>query len=165
MQKKKEQLEKEKKLKEERLKAEGILKAQEQKALRDRNRVVVEAHIELIENELKILFNKDKFKETWLYESYPDFGKLMDKKFKEKWELDQSSVSINDYGLSDYKGRKIATFITDINFRLMNRDLGEYETMCIRLAIIADSEFSRWREPEAAVCKVDDDKNLTEEEL
>ena len=165
LQKKKEQLEKEKKLKEERLKAEGILKAQEQKALRDRNRVVVEAHVELIENELKILFNKDKFKETWLYESYPDFGKLMDKKFKEKWELDQSSVSINDYGLSDYKGRKIATFITDINFRLMNRDLGEYETMCIRLAIIADSEFSRWREPEAAVCKVDDDKNLTEEEL
>ena len=37
--------------------------------------------------------------------------------------------------------------------------------MCIRLAIIADSEFSRWREPEAAVCKVDDDKNLTDEEL
>ena len=113
----------------------------------------------------KLLFDKDKFKDTWLYESYPDLGKLMDKKFKEKWELDQSSVTINDYGLSDYKGRKIATFITDIDFRLMNRDLGEYESMCFRLAIIADSEFSRWREPEAAVCKTDDDKNLTTEEL
>ena len=165
LQKKKEQIEKEKKLEQERLKADGILKAQEQQALRDRNRVVVEAHIELMENEIKLLFNKDTFKDTWLYESYPDLGKLMEKKFKEKWELDNSNVTINDYGLSDYKGRKIATFITDINFRLMNRDLGEYETMCMRLAIIADSEFSRWREPEAAVCKTNDDINLTEEEL
>ena len=89
----------------------------------------------------------------------------MEKKFKEKWELYQSNVTINDYGLSDYKGRKIATFITDINFRLMNRDLGEYESMCFRLAIIANSEFSRWREPEAAVCKTSDDNYLSPDEL
>ena len=61
--------------------------------------------------------------------------------------------------------RKIVTFITDIDFRLMNRDLGEYESMCFRLAIIADSEFSRWREPEAAVCKTNDDNDLSPEEL
>ena len=41
-----------------------------------------------------------------------------EKKFKEKWELDDSNITINDYGLSDYKGRKIATYITDVNFRL-----------------------------------------------
>jgi len=89
----------------------------------------------------------------------------MEKKFKEKWELYQSNVTINDYGLSDYKGRKIATFITDINFRLMNKDLGEYESMCFRLPIIANSEFSRWREPEAAVCKTSDDNYLSPDEL
>ena len=56
LQKKKEQIEKEKKLEQERLKADGVLKAQEQQALRDRNRNVVEAHVELMENEIKILF-------------------------------------------------------------------------------------------------------------
>ena len=95
----------------------------------------------------------------------PQRLKLMEKKFKEKWELDQSRVTINDYGLSDYKGRKIATYMADINFRLKNNDLGEYETMCFRLAIIADSEFSRWREPEAAVCKTNDDNDLSPDEL
>ena len=165
LQKKKEQIEKEKKLEQERLKADGILKAQEQQALRDRNRVVVEAHIELIENEIKLLFNKDTLKDTWLYESYPDLGKLIEKKFKEKWELDDSNITIKDYGLSDYKGRKIATYITDVNFRLKNNDLGEYESLCVSLAIIDDREFNRWREPEAAVCRTNDDINLTEEEL
>ena len=165
LQKKKEQIEKEKKLEQERLKADGVLKAQEQQALRDRNRNVVEAHTELMENEIKLLLNKDTFKDTWLYESYPDLGKLMEKKFKEKWELDQSNVTINDYGLSDYKGRKIATYITDVNFRLKNNDLGEYESICVRLAIIDDREFNRWREPEASICKTNDDINLTEEEL
>jgi hypothetical protein len=81
LQKKKEQIEKEKKLEQERLKADGILQAQEQQALRDRNRNVVEAHVELMENEIKLLFNKDTFKDTWLYESYPDLGQLMEKKF------------------------------------------------------------------------------------
>ena len=165
LQKKKEQIEKEKKLEQERLKADGILQAQEQQALRDRNRNVVEAHIELIEKEIKLLLNKDTFKDTWLYESYPDLGKLMEKKFKEKWELDDSNITINDYGLSDYKGRKIATYITDVNFRLKNNDLGEYESICVRLAIIDDREFNRWREPEASICKTNDDINLTEEEL
>ena len=89
----------------------------------------------------------------------------MEKKFKEKWELDDSNITINDYGLSDYKGRKIATYITDVNFRLKNNDIGEYESICVRLAIIDDREFNRWREPEAAVCKTNDDINLTEEEL
>ena len=115
--------------------------------------------------EIKLLLDKDTFKDTWLYESYPDLGKLMEKKFKEKWELDDSNVTINDYGLSDYKGRKIATYMTDINFRLKNNDLGEYEAICVRLAFIDDREFNRKREPEIAVCKTDDDNDLTPEEL
>ena len=42
----------------------------------------------------------------------------------------------------------------------MNRDLGEYESHCMCLGIIADSKFSRWRETEEALCKFKKDKNL-----
>ena len=165
-QKKKEKLESEAKLNQELLKAEGILQAQEQEALRKRSSNIVEAHIKTMKKETKLLFNSDTYKDTWVYESYPDLGKFMDKKFKEGWEVSESKVSINDFGLSEYKGRKIETFMTDINFKLMNRDLGDYLRLCFSIAIINDSEFDRWREPEYASCWSEElDKDLSEDDL
>ena len=165
-QKKKEKLESEAKLNQELLKAEGILQAQEQEALRKRSSNIVEAHIKTMKKETKLLFNSDTYKDTWVYESYPDLGKFMDKKFKEGWEVSESKVSINDFGLSEYKGRKIETFMTDINFKLMNRDLGDYSRLCFSIAIINDSEFDRWREPEYALCWSEElDKDLSEDDL
>ncbi|MDB9776553.1 peptidoglycan-binding protein [Alphaproteobacteria bacterium] len=165
-QKKKEKLESEAKLNQELLKAEGILQAQEQEALRKRSSNIVEAHIKTMKKETKLLFNSDTYKDTWVYESYPLLGNFMDKKFKEGWEVSESKVSINDFGLSEYKGRKIETFMTDINFKLMNRDLGDYLRICFSIAIINDSEFDRWREPEWALCWSEElDKDLSEDDL
>ena len=60
---------------------------------------------------------------------------------------------INDYGLGNFRGRMIETFITDINFTLKNRVLGEYDPRCARVAIINDKEFEMLREPELAGCE------------
>jgi hypothetical protein len=67
--------------------------------------------------------------------------------------LDEFNVEINDYGLSTYRGRTIATFISEINFTLKNRMLGDYENFCVRLAILDDKEFDVLREPELGACK------------
>ena len=63
------------------------------------------------------------------------------------------SVEINDYGLGNYRDRVIETFVTDINFKLKNRMLGEYEDFCVRVAILVDKEFDFFREPKLAVCE------------
>ena len=63
------------------------------------------------------------------------------------------SVEINDFGLGNFRGRMIDTFITDINFRLKNRVLGEYDDRCARVAIIDDLEFDMLREPAFESCK------------
>ena len=76
----------------------------------------------------------------------------MKDKLKEGWELDNFSVEINDFGLGKYRSRYIDTFITDINFRLKNRVLGEYSQKCARVAIIDDLEFDMLREPEFESC-------------
>ena len=152
LQKLKENIEKENKLKEERLKADGIIQAQKQKELREKNRNVVEAHIKDFELVLNTFFNKNEYKETWIYKMYPKLGDFIEKKFKEKWEIDSFNISIIDYGKSNYKNRKIDTFIQDLSFQLLNKDLGEYENFCFRLAVISDIEFDRWRESEIEPC-------------
>ena len=35
---------------------------------------------------------------------------------------------------------------------MLNKDLGEYENFCFRLAVISDIEFDRWRESELEPC-------------
>ena len=153
VQKTKEELEKQKLLEQERLKADGILKAEEQKRLRNLHRNVVEAHIQVVEKEAKLLFDKYPNNDGPMLTSYPQLVSLMETKLKEKWELDEFNVEINDYGLSTYRGRTIATFISEINFTLKNRMLGDYEDFCYRLAILDDKEFDVLREPELASCK------------
>ena len=61
-------------------------------------------------------------------------------------------TEISDYGLSDFRNRIIESFITDINFTLKNRTLGEYEDFCVRVAILDDKEFEVLREPKMSDC-------------
>ena len=83
LQKKKEQIEKEQKLEQERLKADGVLKAQEQTALRDRNRNVVEAHVELMENEIKLLLDKDTYTTKTATDEMTNLKKRLEKAAKQ----------------------------------------------------------------------------------
>ena len=159
-QKVKEQKDKDKKLAEQRaqaeleaLKASGALKAAEQKRLQARHRNAVEAHIQVVEKEAALLLDKDPENTGPLLSLYPSLDNYMKEKLKEGWELDSFSVEISDFGLGNFRGRMIETFITDINFRLKNRMLGEYSTSCARVAIIDDLEFDMLREPEFKSCK------------
>ena len=159
-QKVKEQKDKDRKLAEQRaqaeleeLKASGVLKAAEQKRLQARHRNTVEAHVQVLEKEAVLLLDKDPDNTGPMLSLYPSLVNLMKDKLKEGWELDSFSVEINDFGLGNFRGRMIDTFITDIKFRLKNNDLGEYDERCNRVAIIDDLEFDRLREPEVESCK------------
>ena len=83
---------------------------------------------------------------------YPELTSFMKRKLKENWKLEKFSVEIDDYGLSDYRDRIIETFFTDIKFTLVNRELGEYEDFCTRVAILDDKEFDILREPKLEEC-------------
>ena len=167
-QKRKEQIDKDKelaRLREEAdlaaLKASGILKAEQQKELRKRYRNVIEAHLQKIEKETALLLDKDTnntIKEHMalvgpMLSLYPSLLGFIEDRFKESWELDKFSIEINDYGLGNYRNRMIETFITDIDFTLKNRVLGEYDRSCARVAIIDDKEFDMLREPELKIYK------------
>ena len=135
------------------LKASGILKAEEQKQLQKRNRNIVESHLQLIEKETALLLDKEPDNTGPILNLYPSLVGFVEDQFKEGWELQSFNVEINDYGLSNYRNRIIETFITDINFILKNRVLGEYDPRCARVAIINDKEFEMLREPELVECK------------
>jgi hypothetical protein len=159
-QKVKEQKDKDRKLAEQRaqseleeLKASGVLKAAEQKRLQARHRNSVEAHVQVLEKEAALLLDKDPDNTGPMLSQYPSLVSYMKDKLKEGWELDEFSVEINDFGLGNFRGRMIDTFITDINFRLKNRVLGEYDDRCARVAIIDDLEFDMLREPAFESCK------------
>ena len=159
-QKVKEQKDKDRKLAEQRaqseleeLKASGVLKAAEQKRLQARHRNTVEAHVQVLEKEAALLLDKDPDNTGPMLSQYPSLVDYMKDKLKEGWELDDFSVEINDFGLGNFRGRMIDTFITDINFRLKNRVLGEYDDRCARVAIIDDLEFDMLREPAFESCK------------
>jgi hypothetical protein len=154
VQKSKEELEKQKLLEQERLKADGILKAEQQKELRKRNRNIVKAHVQIVRKEANLLLDKDPSNTGEMLSLYPELISFMERKLKESWELDTLSVEINDYGLGNYRDRVIETFVTDINFKLKNRILGEYEDFCVRVAILVDKEFEMFREPKVATCEL-----------
>jgi hypothetical protein len=135
------------------LKASGILKAEQQKELRKRYKNVTKAHLQKIEKEAKLLLDNDPENTGEILSLYPSLVSFMEKKLKESWELDKFSIEINDYGLGNYRNRMIETFITDINFTLKNRFLGEYDSSCARVAIIDDKEFDMLREAELGACK------------
>jgi hypothetical protein len=137
------------------------LKAEEQKRLQARHRNTVEAHVQLLEKEVALLLDKDSNKTIKehmalvgpMLSQYPSLVGFIEDQFKEGWELDRFSVEINDYGLGNFRNRMIETFITDINYRLKNNDLGEYSPRCVRVAIIDDKEFDRLREPMLSNCE------------
>ena len=154
VQKRKEQADKDKKLAELRAEAEGVVKKEQQERLRNLNRNIVESHVQLVTKEAELWLDEDPEDTGEMLSLYPNLLSFIEKKWKESWELDKFDVDINDYGLSNYRDRIIETFITEINFRLKNNDLGEYDNFCIRVAILDDKEFKRFREPMQGNCEL-----------
>ena len=152
IQKTKEEIEKQKELEENRLEAEGITKKQLQEELQAKSANVVNYFIETIEKEAEKLFDIETMKESWLSDAYPEMRQFIEDRLKESWELNEISATIYDYGLADFRNRRIETFIFDVNSKIMNRDIGEYQDNCFRLGVILDAEFDRKREPEINDC-------------
>ena len=156
-QKKKEEEEKKAKLEQERLKSEGVIKATEQKKLRERNRNIVEAHIDLWEQELNKFFNPQNITISEIYLQFRILSDFMINKFNEGWELDNFELKPMDYGKGQYRNRQIDTFTTILNFKIKNNDIGDYESYCVNLTIMDDKEFNKYREPFLNECS---EKNL-----
>ena len=152
IQKTKEEIEKQKELEENRLEAEGITKKQLQEELQAKSANVVNYFIETIEKEAEKLFDIETMKKSWLSDAYPEMRQFIEDRLKESWELNEISATIYDYGLADFRNRRIETFIFDVNSKIMNRDIGEYQDNCFRLGVILDAEFDRKREPEINDC-------------
>ena len=153
-QKRKEKIEKDKKLAKIRAEADDVLKKEQQERLRKLNRNIVKAHVQLVEREAKLWLDQDPSNTGDMLSLYPELTTFMRQKLKESWELDKLNVEINDYGFSVYRDRVIEAFMTDISFKLKNRTLGEYEDFCVRTAILVDKEFDMLREPEYRKCEL-----------
>ena len=151
-QKIKEQLDKDKKLAELRAEADGVVKKEQQDRLRKLNRNIVKSHVLFVKKEATLWLDEDPENTGEMLKLYPELTSFMKRKLKENWKLEKFSVEIDDYGLSDYRDRIIETFFTDIKFTLVNRELGEYEDFCTRVAILDDKEFDILREPNIEEC-------------
>ena len=145
-------------LERQRLESEGIIKAEKENKLRAANSDEVNAFLENIRKDGKKFVNEETISNSWIYESFPKLSKYYKKKFKEGWEMAEHSFELIDFGTSNFKSRKISTFFTNMNFKFMHRDLGEYEKGCVTLAFISDKEFDRIRKPISESC--DDLKSI-----
>jgi len=54
-------------------------------------------------------------------------------------------MNIFDYGISDWKGRLLETFIVDLNYTIKNNLLGEYRNYCKRISYMNDVDFKSYR--------------------
>mgnify|MGYP001307667235 CR=1 FL=1 len=96
-----------------------ITKKQLQEELQAKSANVVNYFIETIEKEAEKLFDIETMKESWLSDAYPEMRQFIEDRLKESWELNEISATIYDYGLADFRNRRIETFIFDVNSKII----------------------------------------------
>lgn len=90
---------------------------------------------------------------------FPQFAALYRNELANRWELMSENAELDDYGTSDFKGRKLDTPFSRITIELKNRMLGDYKKVCFIFGDIEDSEFAMRRDAVAISC--DDDAALS----
>jgi len=164
LQKKKEDKEKKELLEKEKLISQGKIKSQQQEILRENNRNIVESYVNLIEKEIENLFveiekltNEDLLDDpeefSAFYNEYKIFSEFILQRYHEGWRLDNFDLNFEDYGMGTYRNRKISTFITRLNYKLRNDDLGDYFPHCLMFGMMHDKEFKRYRESFVSNCE------------
>ncbi|MFL2931960.1 MAG: hypothetical protein ACJZ47_04030 [bacterium] len=115
------------------------------RGLLERYRVNVDEVLQGLKN------NKEKQSRNWIFNLYPGFMKWWTKKKEEKWTPMDITVRPSDYGTSSWgirTKRRIETVFVELNVKLKNSLLGEYQNTCFILGIIRDKEFDNiLREP------------------
>ncbi|MBA3516140.1 MAG: hypothetical protein H0T75_00435 [Rhizobiales bacterium] len=91
-------------------------------------------------------------KETEATKLFPQFARWHTDQLLNHWELVNLTTEVEDYGLSDWKGRKLETIEVKVFVRDRNRNLGENRETCFALGGIVDSEFAVYRAPVETPC-------------
>jgi hypothetical protein len=69
------------------------------------------------------------------------------------WEYVGLTEAVSDFGVSNWKERKLDTVVVDFSFSFKNRVLGENKVYCRSLGIVIDGEFDMPREPVEDECR------------
>jgi peptidoglycan hydrolase-like protein with peptidoglycan-binding domain len=84
---------------------------------------------------------------------FPQLAKWYSEQRLDHWDFVALTTEVEDYGLSDWKDRKLETIAVKAIVRDRNRDLGENRTTCFTLGWIIDDEFSVYRDPVETQCQ------------
>jgi hypothetical protein len=84
--------------------------------------------------------------------SYPAYAAWLTERLSDHWDVMTFNSELADFGVSEFKGRKLDTPFARVSVRLKNRILGEYEDACFLFGHIVDAEFSMNREPFVGAC-------------
>ena len=89
----------------------------------------------------------EKSSSNFIYDAFPRFADELNALILEDWifETDETFMNIFDYGISDWKGRLLETFIVDLNYTIKNNLLGEYRNYCKRISYMNDVDFKSYR--------------------
>ena len=68
------------------------------------------------------------------------------------WTIEDVTHEIADFGMVDWRGRRVEAVLLRVEPRLVNRDRGERRTECFLLGVVWDGEFDRWRDPVETPC-------------
>ena len=89
----------------------------------------------------------EKSSSNFIWDAFPRFADELNALILEDWifETDETFMNIFDYGISDWKGRLLETFIVDLNYTIKNNLLGEYRNYCKRISYMNDVDFKSYR--------------------
>lgn len=83
---------------------------------------------------------------------YPVIAADYQRYLADGWELVDHATEIEDYGMAEFKSRRLELGIARSTIKLRNRILGEYKSLCYVTAFVNDAEFSMEREPFGVEC-------------
>ena len=84
---------------------------------------------------------------------YPAYTAWLSDKLADHWEIMATDTGLQDFGISNFKGRGLDTVFARITLHLKNRMLGEYKDACFIFGRINDTEFAMSREPVLSACE------------
>jgi len=133
-------------------KDEAASQTKEQQALQDQYGNIANSLSAEISQEVSDFVHHPAKDGTALATEFPQFVSWYASSEDDRWELQSFNSSLFDYGLSDWKGRKLDTAFSQVKLRMKNRVLGDYKDVCYVFAHMIDSEFQMTRDPFEAKC-------------
>jgi len=131
---------------------EAATQAKQQQALQSQYGNIANSLSAAISREVSDYVDHPAKDEPALAGQFPQFVSWYASAENDRWELQSFNSSLFDYGLSDWKGRKLDTAFSQVKLRMKNRVLGDYKDVCYIFGRIIDSEFQMTRDPFEAKC-------------